>query len=122
MCFIEFNSKDEKEAAYEKKDELELDGRSVYLDVLNGGGRGGGRGGRQSFGRGGRGGGRGRDSFGRGRDSFGRGGRGGRGGSRGPCKYLTLFNRDLKSPCCCIHWWLVNFGNEQGLTPHSRFF
>jgi len=75
MCFIEFNSKDEKEAAYEKKDELELDGRSVYLDVLNSGGRGGGRGGRQGFGRGGRGDGLGQDSF-------------GHQGSRGPCHNL----------------------------------
>lgn len=80
MCFIEFNSKEEKESAYERKEGIELEGRSVYIDVLTGGGgRGGGGRGRDSFGRGGR---------GRGRDSFGRGGRGG----RGPCKHL----------CCCI--------------------
>jgi len=88
MCFIEFNSVEERDAAYANKDGYEMEGRQLYLDGLNGGsgGRGGGRGGRDSFGRGGR-----------GRDSFGRGGRGGgRGGSRGPSTpSKTLFVRGV---------------------------
>ena len=78
MGFVEFNTKEERDAVYANKDGYELEGRQMYIDELTGG-RGGGRGG-------------GRDSFGRGRgrDSFGRGGRGGRGGSRGGGKLLNI--------------------------------
>ena len=66
MGFIEFYNKDDKELVYKHKDEYELDGRALYLDVLSGnssrgGPRGGGRGGA-------------------------RGGRGGARGGRQPCK------------------------------------
>uniref|UniRef100_F7A5D0 Nucleolin like protein CiRGG1 n=1 Tax=Ciona intestinalis TaxID=7719 RepID=F7A5D0_CIOIN len=83
MAFIEFDSTAEKETAFGLKDELEMDGRSLYLDNVTGGG-GGGRG------RGNRG---GRGGFGRGGGGFGAGrGRGGRGPSA-PSK--TLFVKGI---------------------------
>merc|ERR1719427_952243 len=87
MCFIEFETKEQRDAAYGNKDGYELEGRQLYIDELTGGGGRGGRGG-------------GRDSFGgrggRGRDSFGRGGRGGRGGARGPSTpSKTLFIKGI---------------------------
>ena len=70
FCFVEFESEDLKNAAYESREGKELCDRPIFIDTLGGKPRGGGR---SSFGGGG-----GRSSFGGGR----RGGRDSRGGGK----------------------------------------
>jgi len=90
FAFIEFDTPDAVSAALEEKQGSELNGNSLFLDKMGGGG-----------GRGGRGGDRGGRGFGRG-DRGGRGGRGG-GGDRGGFqprtdlegKTKTLFVKNL---------------------------
>ena len=52
FAFIEFSSSEEVQAAIDEHQNMELDGRSLFLDKL-GAKASGGRGGRQSFGGGG---------------------------------------------------------------------